>query len=115
MTPITPTISIFTYQESIESGQQIKSLILNYLGNNYHLQGRTTDTIYVFTEGIGIYVLTVNKTFGRIALNSYMTPEPDPINSIYLHNNREITGYLGNKWEQMKPEIIALRLINCLS
>lgn len=114
MIQISPTISVFTYQGTIDSGLQIRALVFNHNGHNYHLQGRTTDTIYAFTEGLGIYVLTVNKSFGRMALNSYMTPEPDPLNSIYLHNNREITGYLGSNWEQMKPVAIAQRLINCL-
>ena len=82
MNAITPTISIFTYQESIDSGLQIQTFILHHQGNNYHLQGRTTDIIHVFTEGLGIYVLTINKAYGRMALNSYMTPEPDPINSL---------------------------------
>jgi DNA repair protein RadC len=43
-----------------------------------------------------------------------MTPEPDPINSLYLHNNQEISEYLGNMWESMKPETIVKQLINYL-
>jgi hypothetical protein len=114
MNQITPSIRLLTYQESIETGLQIRSLILNHNGNNYHLHGGTRDTMHVFTESLGIYVLTVNKSLGYMGLNSYMTPEPDPINSMFMHNNQEISEYLGKSWEQMKPETIVKRLIQYL-
>jgi hypothetical protein len=31
-----------------------------------------------------------------------------------MHNNQEIVEYLGNKWEQMKPETIVRRQIQYL-
>jgi len=114
MQAITPTIRLLTYQESIETGLQIRTLILEHNGNNYHLHGGTRDTIHVFTESIGIYVLTVNKGLGYMGLNSYMIPECDPINSLFMHNHHEITEYLGNKWEQMKAETIVKKLIQYL-
>src|SRR6185369_17026068 len=114
MNQITPSIKLYTYQETIESGLQIRNLILEHQGDNYHLQGGTRDTIHVFTESIGIYVLTINKALGYMGLNSFMTPEPDPINSMFLHNNQEIRDYLGNKWESMKPVTIVHRLMSYL-
>ena len=114
MIQISPSISVFTYQGVIDSGLQIASLVFNHNCHNYHLQGRTTDTIYVFTEGLGIYVLTINKGIGYIGLNSYMQPEPDPINSIILHNCQESKETLGVKWEGMKPIAIVHKLISCL-
>ena len=114
MNQLTPYIRLLTYQESIESGLHIRSLILEHQGNNYHLNGGTRDTIHVFTESIGIYVLTVNKSLGYMGLNSYMTPEPDPINSMFMHNNQETNEYLGKSWEQLKPETIVKRLIQYL-
>jgi hypothetical protein len=90
MQAITPSIKLHTYQESIETGLQIRTLILEHNGNNYHLHGGTRDTIHVFTESIGIYVLTINKALGYMGLNSYMAPEPDPINSMFLHTPQEI-------------------------
>ncbi|MDD2229648.1 MAG: hypothetical protein PHY48_09570 [Candidatus Cloacimonetes bacterium] len=114
MTQISPTIKLFTYRESYESGLQIMSFMFSHNCNNYHLQGRTTDTIYIFTESIGIYVLTVNKGLGYMGLNSYMAPEPDPINSIILHNCQEIKETLGAKWKGMKPIAIVQKLISCL-
>jgi hypothetical protein len=114
MIQISPTIRLFTYQGTNESGLQIMSLVFSHNRNNYHLQGRTTDTIYIFTESIGIYVLTVNKSLGHIGLNSYMVPESDPINSMYLHSIKEIREYLGDKWEGMKPVSIVKQLINYL-
>jgi hypothetical protein len=38
----------------------------------------------------------------------------DPINSVYLHNTKEIREYLGSKWEGMKPASIVQKLINYL-
>src|SRR6185369_3185309 len=114
MNQITPSIKLYTYQETIESGLQIRNLILEHQGNNYHLQGGTRDTIHVFTESLGIYVLTINKALGYIGLNSYMAPEPDPINAMFLHNLQEIKETLGPKWEGMKPVTIVQKLINYL-
>lgn len=114
MIQITPTIRLLTYLESLETGLQIKTLILNHQGNNYHLHGGTRDTIHVFTEGLGIYVLTVNKSIGYMGLNAFLVPEPDPINSMFLHNYNEVRECLGSKWEQMKPITIVLKLIEYL-
>jgi hypothetical protein len=114
MIQISPTIRLFTYRETNESGLQIKSLVFSHNCNNYHLQGGTRDTIYIFTESIGIYVLTVNKALGYMGLNSYMAPESDPINSMFLHNHQEITEHLGSKWESMKAETIVKKLIQYL-
>lgn len=111
MTAITPTIKLFTSKG--KGGIHINSLILEHQDNNYHLQGGTNDTIHVFAQSIALYVLSINST-GTIGLNAYMTPEPDPINSVYLHNNKEIKEYLGNKWEDMKPASIVQKLINYL-
>lgn len=114
MIQISPSIKLFTYQRTTESGLQIESLVFSHNAYNYHLQGRTTDTIYIFTEGLCIYVLTINKAVGYIGLNSYMQPESDPLNSMFLHNNLEIKEMLGSKWEQMKPVAIVQKLIKCL-
>ncbi len=112
MNTIIPTIKLFTSKSN--TGTHINSLILEHQGNYYHLQGRTADTIHVFTEGLGIYVLTVNKGHSYIGLNCYMAPEPDYLNIICLHNNQEIREYLGSKWESMKPLAIVQKLINYL-
>ena len=109
---LTPSIKLHTcYQHQ---GTYLNALILNHNGNNYHLQGCIRDTIYIFTESIGIYVLTINKSFGHIGLYSYMSPEPDPINSLFLHNHQELTEYLGSKWMSMKAETIVKRLMEYL-
>ena len=114
MTPITPVIRLLTYQETIETGTKIRTLILEHQGNNYHLHGGTRDTIHVFTESLGIYALTINNAIGYMGLNAYMTPEPDPINSIFLHSPHEIKEALGGKWEQMSPKTIVNKLIEYL-
>lgn len=114
MERITPVIRLLTYQHSPERGTEVVTLILEHRGNNYHLEGGTKDFIHVFTAGAAIYVLTINKAHSTIRLNSYMTPEPDPINHFVLHDNKQIREYLGNKWESMKPETITIKLMEYL-
>jgi hypothetical protein len=114
MTPITPVVRLFTSQDNQDSGLHINSLILEYKGNNYHLHGGTRDTIHVFTQGIAIYVLSINTALGYIGFSSFMVPQPDAINSIYLHNNREIKETLGHMWESLSAKTIATRLIDYL-
>ena len=114
MIQISPSIKLFTYQGNIDSGLQIISLVFSHNCNNYHLQGKTTDTIFIFTEGLGIYVLTINKANGYVGLNCYMAPESDPINSLFLHNHQEISEHLGSKWENMKAVTVVKKLIQYL-
>lgn len=115
MQRVIPTIRLLTYQHSPETaGTEVVALVLEHRGNNYHLEGGTKDFIYVFAAGAAIYVLTINKSHGSIRLYAYMTPEPDPINIFVLHDNRQIREYLGSKWESMKPEAIATKLMEYL-
>lgn len=114
MNQITPVIKLFTHQDKQSSGLYISALILEHNGNCYHLQGGTRDTIHVFTQGVCIFTLTINKTHGYIGFNAYMTPEPDPINTIFLQSNRDIKDTLGNKWENLSPKSIVRKLIDCL-
>ena len=114
MTTIKPTIKLFTTQEDDNAGIHINSLILEHQGNNYQLHGATNDTIHVFAQSIALYVLTINKALGTMALNAFMSPEPDPINSVYLHTPRDIKETLGAKREQLSPKTITMKLIDYL-
>jgi hypothetical protein len=107
-----PIIKLHTIQH--DNSTYLNALILEYHGNNFHLHGGTRDTISVFTEGLGIYVLTINKLVGCMGLQSFMVPEPDSINCMFLHHHREIRETLGAKWESMRPETIVQRLMECL-
>jgi hypothetical protein len=114
MHQITPTIKLFTTQNADSSSVQIDSLILVYKGNHYHLPGGTGDIIHVFTQGIAIYVLTINKGYGRMSLNAYMVPQPDAINGVYMHTPQEIIDRLGRGWELLPPEVIVEKLMDYL-
>jgi hypothetical protein len=114
MQPIIPTIKLFTSTDDNNTGIHINSLILEHNGNNYHLNGVTKDTIHVFTESIALYVLSINRSNGTMSLNTYMSSEPDPINSIYLHTPQEIINVLGVKWELLSAKTITMKLINYL-
>jgi len=113
MTAITPTIKLFTSHKDT-TGIHINSLILEHNGNNYQFHGGSNDTIHVFTESIALYVLTINRSAGTMGLSAFMSPEPDPINSVHLHNPKDIKEILGAKWEQLSSKTIAMKLINCL-
>jgi hypothetical protein len=112
MTPITPTLKLHTNQD--QACIHINSLIMKHNGNNYHLYAGVKDTIYIFSESIALYVLTVNREHGTIGLNAYMSPEPFPINSFYMHSTKEIKDLFGPKWEQLPALDITLNLINYL-
>jgi hypothetical protein len=114
MTAIKPTIKLFTTQEDDNNSIHINSLILVHHDNHYQFHGGSNDTIHVFGESIALYVLAINKSNGTIGLNAFMQPEPDPINSVYLHTPRDIKETLGAKWEQLSPKTITMKLINYL-
>lgn len=112
MKPIIPSIKLFTSKN--DTGIHINSLILEHNCNHYQLQGGTKDTIHVFTESIALYVLSINSGSGTMSLNAFMSSEPDPINSMYLHTPQEIINVLGIKWEQLSAKAITMKLINYL-
>jgi hypothetical protein len=114
MTAIKPTIKLFISQDDDSAGIHINSFILVHQDNHYQFPGGAGDTVHVFAESIALYVLTINKSNGTMALNAFMSPEPDPINSVYLHTPRDIKETLGAKWELLSPMAITTKLINCL-
>jgi hypothetical protein len=114
MTAIKPTIKLFTTQDDGSNGIHINSLILVHKDNHYQFHGGTGDTIHVYQQSIALYVLTINQNNGTMALNAFMSPEPDPINGVYLHTPLEIKETLGTKWELLSPMAITTKLINCL-
>ncbi|HJV64861.1 MAG TPA: hypothetical protein VJ550_03915, partial [Geomonas sp.] len=112
MTAITPELRLHTHQH--QDGTHINSFIMKHKGNCYHIQASTKDTIYIFSQPIALYVLTVNREHGKIGLNAYMSPEPFPINSFYLHSPKQIISILGPKWEELQAIDITIKLFNYL-
>ncbi|QWV94890.1 hypothetical protein KP004_06850 [Geomonas oryzisoli] len=112
MTPITPELKLHTHQDS--NGIHINSLIFKHKGNNYHQYAGTKDTIYIFSESIALYVLTVNREHGTVGLNAYMSPEPFPINSFYMHSPKHIEDVFGLNWEQLPAIDVVLKLMDYL-
>ena len=112
MTAITPAIKLFTSNDT--TGTHISSLIIKHNGNAYHIYAGARDTIHVFTQSIALYVLTINKVNKTIGLNAYMSPEPFPINSFYMHKVKEIVDVFGTKWEQLPALTVTMKLINYL-
>jgi len=114
MTAIKPTIKLFISHEDETNGIHINSLILDHNGNHYQFHGGSNDTIHVYDQSIALYVLTINQSNGSIGLQAFMVPEPDPINSVYLHTPKDIKETLGDKWEQLSPKAITMKLIDYL-
>lgn len=114
MTSIPPTIRLLTSPLAQGAGIQIEALTLEYNGNNFHVHSGTRDKIHVFVQGVCLYVLIVNTAVGYVGLNTYMAPEPDAINTFFLHSPGEIRETLGAKWERLPPESIVRRLIHYL-
>jgi hypothetical protein len=112
MIPIKPSLQLHTRED--KDGIHISSFIMKHNGNNYHLYAGTKDTIYIFSESIAVYVLSVSRESGTIGLNAYMSPEPFPINSFYMHTLSEIIDLFGPKWEQLPAMTITMKLINYL-
>ncbi|QWV98646.1 hypothetical protein KP005_04990 [Geomonas nitrogeniifigens] len=112
MTPITPELKLHTHQH--DNGIHINSLILKHKGNNYHLDAGTKDTIYIFSESIALYVLAVNSEHGTIGLNAYMSPEPFPLNSFYMHSPKQIKDLFGPNWGQLPAIDVVLKLMGYL-
>lgn len=110
MTAITPTIKLFTSQD--HDSITINNLILEYKGNHYEFHGGTNDIVHVFSESIALYALTINHSNGTMGLSSFMSPQSDPINGIYLHTPGQIRERLGDNWEHMPARDIVETLIN---
>lgn len=111
---ISPKIRLLTYHNPQDNGIQLTTFIIEHGQNNFHLQGSTQDTVYVFQESIALYVLSTNSEHGTMSLNTYMAPEPDAINTVFLHSEQEIEDVLGDMWEQMSPMAMTRKLINYL-
>ena len=90
------------------------SLILEHDNQTYHLKAGLRDTIHIFTESICIYVLIINRPLGYLGLDVYYPNEPDPIHTIFLHSDYQITDCLGIRWKQMSPLTLATRLSDYL-
>lgn len=105
---IDPTIKLHVIHR--HNGAYINALVLIHNDNAYHIQGATTDQIYVTVQGIAIYVLTVNHDRGYVGLQTFMAPNCDPINMVFLHTHQEIVRILGKPWEKLSVETMVLKL-----
>lgn len=114
MTPIAPTIRMMSWEESNQLSLYSRGLILEHQGKSFILNAGTRDKIHVFTQGISLYVLTINQALDYIGLDAYMPPEQEPINSIFLHSEQQLVDVLGRRWKRMSPSTMAYRLTSYL-
>ncbi|GFO56721.1 hypothetical protein GMSM_37280 [Geomonas sp. Red276] len=107
-----PIINLHTINRY--EGAYISALVLTHGDNKYHIQGATSDTIHVFTQGVAIYILVTNKGRGYIGMHSFMAPESDPINTVIFHTPQELIRVLGKTWEKLSPVTMVSKLIDYL-
>lgn len=114
MSPIVPTIRKMTFQEAKSAGLYSRGMILEHRGNTFNLNAGTSDTVHIFASSIILYVLTINRPLGYIGLDAYYPSEEDPVNTVFLHSDYQLTDALGSKWTQMSPKTIACKLTDYL-
>jgi hypothetical protein len=112
MTPVYPVNKPITYEVAANGNH--RGLILEHNTRRYYLNAGLRDTIHIFTKSICIYVLTINRPLGYIGLDAYFPSEEDPINTVFLHSDYQITDALGTRWQQMNPSTIATKLSDYL-
>ena len=114
MKQIIPVVRAFTLLDEDTNAVQLNSLYLIHNENHYQFPGGAGDTIFAFTERLAMYVLTINNETSTVGLNAFMVPEPDPINSIYLHKTKDIEGALGRGWRELSPVVVVEQLMDLL-
>lgn len=114
MKEVAPIVKMMTYQEADQKGLLNRGLVLEHGDKIYFLNAGLKDRIHVFCRSIYVFVLTINMPLGYIGLDAYMSNEEDPINTIFLHSDYQITDYLGRKWKHMSAVTMAHRLADYL-
>lgn len=114
MTPIEPTIRMMSWEESNQLSLYSRGLILEHQGKSFILNAGTRDKVHAFTQGISLYVLTINQSLDYIGLDAYMPPEQEAINTIFLHSEQQLVDVLGRRWKRMSPATMAYRLTSYL-
>jgi hypothetical protein len=113
MLKLNASIRTMTLEEQLSYKLHNPGLMLEYQNRSYVLSAGNRDSVEVFAQGIGLYVLTMNNYAGYVGLDSYIPPEQDPINSIFLQEY-EVEELFGVSWKDMSTEDIALRLMEYL-
>lgn len=114
MKEVEPNVKMMTYEEADQKELLNRGLVLDYEGKIYFLNAGLKDRIHVFSRSIYLFILTINNSLGYIGLDAYIPNEQDPINTIFLHSDYQITDYLGRNWKQMSTVTMAHRLADYL-
>jgi hypothetical protein len=100
-------------EEQRNTGLHNTGLVLDYQNRSYILNAGSSDVLEVFTQSIGLYVLTLNSYAGYVGLDSYVLSEAEPINTVFLQEY-EVVELLGSKWKDLSTRTIAIKLIEYL-
>jgi hypothetical protein len=102
-----------TLEEQRNAGLKNKCLMLDYQNRSFVLNAGNSDVVEVFTQSIGLFVLTLNSYAEYVGLDSYVLSEAEPINTIFLQEY-EVVELLGSKWKDMSTRTIAIKLMEYL-
>jgi len=114
MTPIIPTIRLMTPKETTTRKLINAGSVIDFEGTCIPIAAGRSDQVHIFKESTVLYVLSINYQHEYIGLESFAAKSGEEYDNMFFHNSSELKEYLGDKWEQMKPETIVKRLIRYL-
>jgi hypothetical protein len=103
-----------TLGEQLYYKLQNPGLMLDYQNKSYVLSARTRDKVDVFVNGAGLYVLSLNVGMRYLGLEEYHINHDEPISSVFLWKEQELSEVLGSQWRNMLPETKVLRMMEYL-
>ena len=114
MKRIVPKIRMMTFEEARERNLMNRDLMLEYKGRSYVLNAGTKDKVEVFLNGVGLFVLTANRSMSYLGLDAYQIGHEEAINSVFLWKEQEMLEVLGPHWRVLSSETKVLRLMEYL-
>jgi hypothetical protein len=103
-----------TLEEQRKAVLQTPGMMLDYQNISYVLSAGSSDCVEVFAQGAGLYVLTWNAGLRYLGLEEYHIGHAEPINSVFLWKEQELSEVLGCQWRAMLPETKVLRMMEYL-
>jgi hypothetical protein len=100
-----------THEEQRHYQLHNAGLMLDYQNTSYVLSAGSSDCIEVFANGAGLYVLTWNAGLRYLGLEEYHLGHDEPISSVFLWKEPELSEVLGCQWRNMLPETKVQRLM----
>ena len=114
MLKLNASIRTMTLEEQLHYKLQNPVLMLDYQNKSYVLSAGTRDKVDVFVNRVGLYVMTWNAGMRCLGLEEYHLGHDEPVNSVFLWREQELSEVLGSQWRNMQPETKVLRMMKYL-